>query len=187
MMAPCFLRRQHAARGFLRPEENGVEIGAEHLAPFLGRHFDGTAAMGDAGIVDQDGDGAEGFFGGIEGARHGGAVGDVGCDGNGLAAVLFDFIFQRLKPLDAARHQRDGGAVVGQRARKLHAKAAGGAGDQRDAALQIEHGGGLHGSNLIHTQPSLMNRLGRSSRLFCAGKLASAEEFGEKTLAGDHQ
>ena len=82
-----FLGRQHAARGFLRPEENGVEIGAEHLAPFLGRHFDGAAAMRDAGIVDQDGDGAEGFFGGIVCARHGGAVGDVGLDGDGLAAM----------------------------------------------------------------------------------------------------
>ncbi len=108
--------------------------------------------MRDAGIVDQDGDGAEGFLGGIVCARHGGAVGDVGLDGDGLAALVLDFIFQRFKPLDPPRHQRDRGAVVRQRAGELHAQPAGGAGDQRNAALQVEHVGGFHGSTLIHTR-----------------------------------
>ena len=51
--------RQHAARGLLRPEEHRVEIGAEDAPPFLLGQLDGAGRVRDAGIVDQDGDGAE--------------------------------------------------------------------------------------------------------------------------------
>ena len=142
---------QHAARGLLRPEEHRVEIGREHAAPFLRRHLGGAAAVRDAGIVDQDGDGAESLFGGVEGARHGGAVGDVGFDRDGLAACCLDLFFERLQPVGAPRHQRDRGAIVGQRLGELRAEPARGAGHQRHAAFQVEHVGGFHVKRSIHT------------------------------------
>ncbi len=150
-IAPLLLGGQHAARALLRPVEQSVEIDREHAAPFLRRHLDGAAGRhGDAGVVDQDGDGAEGLFGLVEGARHGGAVGDVGLDGQSFAALGFDVFFERGKALGAAGDQRDGGAVVGERKRELHAQAAGGAGHQRDAALEIEHVCCFHGPLYTH-------------------------------------
>ena len=122
------------------------------------RHSSGVTStarrrrLRDAGIVDQDGDGAEGLLGGVEGARHGGAVGDVGLDGDGLAAFAFDLVLERLEPVGAPRHQRDRGAVVGERLGELHAQPAGRAGHQRHAALQVEHLGGFHAAP--YTQPA---------------------------------
>ena len=145
MIEPCLLRRQHAARGLLRVAEHRVEIDAEHLAPFLRRHLDRAhGRLRDAGIVDEDGDSAEGLLGGVEGAAHRGAVGDVGLDRHRLAAFAFDLVLERFEPVGAARHQRDGGAVVGERAGKLHAEPAGRAGDQRDAAFEVEQVPGFH-------------------------------------------
>ena len=136
---PCWPAGQHAAGGLLRPVEHGVEIGREHAAPFLRRDV-GRAhgALRDAGIVDQQGDGAEGLFGLVEGAHHGGAVGDVGFDGDRAAALPFDRGFQVLQPLDPPRHQRHRRAIVGERPRELSAEPAGRAGDQRDAAGEVE-------------------------------------------------
>ena len=74
--------------------------------------------MRDAGIVDQDGDGAECLLGRVEGARHGGAVEHVGLDRHRLAAVASILFLQILQPVGAPRHQRDRGAVLGQHARK---------------------------------------------------------------------
>ena len=132
-------------RRFLRPVEHGVEIDCEYAAPFLFARFDGAhRLLRDAGIVDQDGDGAEGFFGGVEGARHGGTVGDVGFDRDGFAAFAFDLVFQRFESIRPPRHQRHRSAVVGQRMSELRAEPAGGAGHQRHAAGEIEHRGGFH-------------------------------------------
>ncbi len=79
---------------------------------------------------------------------HCGAVGDVGFDGNRLAAFGLDVFFERLQAIRPARHQRDRGAVIGQRLGELRAQAAGGAGHQRHAAFQIEHIGGFHSQAL---------------------------------------
>ena len=54
-------------------------------------------------------------FGLIEGARHGRAVGDVGLDGDGVAAFRLDLGLQRIEPFRAPRHQRDRRAIVGER------------------------------------------------------------------------
>ncbi len=64
------VRGEHAPRGLLRPEEHRVEIGADHVAPFVFGEVDGAGGMGDAGVVDQDGHGAERLLGLIEGAVH---------------------------------------------------------------------------------------------------------------------
>ena len=147
---PCCLAASMRRAASCALVKHRVEIDAEHLAPFLRRYLDGAPRrLRDAGIVDQNGDGAEGLLGGVEGARHGGAVGDVGFDGDGLAAFAFDLGFERRKPVGPPRHQRDRCAVIGQRLGELDAEPAGGAGYQRHAAFQAEHLGGFHAETLI--------------------------------------
>ena len=137
-MAPPRAGREHPARRFLGAIEHRVEIGRENAPPFLFRHVDGAAGMGHAGIVDQDGDGAEILLGSIEGRRHRRAVAHVGLDRKRAAAGFFDARFEVRKPIGAARHQHHRGAVLGQAFGKAHAEAAGGAGHQCDFAVQIE-------------------------------------------------
>jgi hypothetical protein len=143
------LRRQHAVRRFLRAEEHRVEIGGKHLAPFLRRHVDGTAGLGDAGIVDQDGDGAEGLLGGVEGARHGGAVGHIGLDRNGAAARRLDRRLQFGKPFRSPRHQCDRRAVIRQRPGEVTPESARRTGHHRHAAFQAEHISSFHSTPFI--------------------------------------
>ena len=67
-----------------------------------------------------------------------------------LPPVAFDFVLERLEPVGPPRHQRDRGAVIGQRPGELHAEPAGRAGHQRHAAFQAEHLGGFHAEAVIH-------------------------------------
>ena len=135
---------EHAARRLLRPEEHGIEIGADHPPPFLLRQLDRAVGMRDAGIVDQDGDGAERLLGRIEGARHGVAVEHVGARSRRAAAGGCDARLDRREPIGAARHQRDRGTVLGQHLGEPHAEPARRAGDQRDPAGEIEKLGCAH-------------------------------------------
>ena len=80
--------------------------------------------MRNAGIVDEDRDGAEGLLRGVERTRHGDVVGHIRFDGKCLAALSFDVVFERLKPIGPPRHQRDSSAIVCQCLGKLGAKAA---------------------------------------------------------------
>ena len=75
---------------------------------------------------------------------------DIGGDGDGAPASAFDLSLERLDAVGAARHQRDRRAVVGERARKLAAEPARGAGHQRDAACEIEQVGGFHAGASPH-------------------------------------
>ena len=64
---------------------------ASRLVPTTRRHsssrqLDRAVGMRHAGIVDQDGDGAERLLGGVEGADHGVAVEHVGGDRDRAAA-----------------------------------------------------------------------------------------------------
>ena len=106
--------------------------------------------MRDAGIVDEDRDGAKGLLRRIEGARHGGAVGNVGFDRDRLPALLFDLVLEGLEPVRPPRHERERGAILRQRPGELHAETAGRAGHQRHAAFQAEHLGGFHAEAVIH-------------------------------------
>ena len=65
-------------------------------------------------------------------------VGDVERDDVRVAALGLDLGAQALQPLDAAAGQHHAGAGLGQVARELRAQAAGGAGDEGDAARQID-------------------------------------------------
>ena len=108
-----------------------------------------TARVGmrDARIVDQDGDGAERLLRFVEGAHHRVAVEHVGLDRQRAAAGGLDARLHVGEPVGAARHQRDRGAVLGQHLGEAHAEPARRAGDQRDAAGEIEQiGCGAHRS-----------------------------------------
>ena len=94
--------------------------------------------MRHAGIVDQDGDGAEGRLGLVERARHRVAVEHVGGDRDRTAARLLDARLHRRELLLAAGDQRDRRAFARQHLGEAHAKPARRAGDQRDAPLEVE-------------------------------------------------
>ena len=130
--------REHAARRLLRPEEHRVEIGREHAAPFFLRRVDRAAGWRDAGIVDQDGDGAEGLLG----ARRRRAAWP-----RGRAHRPRRRPHVRRPPrsspagrraVRAARHQRDRRAVRRQHLGEARAEPARCAGHERDFAGQIE-------------------------------------------------
>ena len=65
------------------------------------------------------------------------------------------FFLQRFEPVGAARHQHDLRAVRRQHLGEARAEPARRAGDQRDAAGEIEQFGGLHGSLL---SPAIQHR-----------------------------
>ena len=143
-MAPPVPAASMRRAAFLRPEEHRVEIGADYAAPLLFGYFDRAVGVRDAGVVDQNGDGAERLLGLVEGARHGLAVEHIGLDRDGPAAGGFDARLDGGEPIGAARHQRDRGAILGQHFGETHAQPARRAGDQRDAAGEIEQVGRAH-------------------------------------------
>ena len=65
-------------------------------------------------------------------------VGDVELDHMGIATLGFDLGAQRLQPLDPAPGERDARAGFREGPRELLAQTAGGAGDERDAAREID-------------------------------------------------
>src|SRR5262249_51237872 len=99
-----------------------IKIGGQDLPPLLWRHFDRSTAMGDAGIVDEDRHSAEGFLGGIEGACHCRAVGNVRLDSKSAASLIFDLAFQRFEPLGPPCHQYNSGAIVRECSSELRAQ-----------------------------------------------------------------
>ncbi len=96
--------------------------------------LDRAARMGDAGIVDEDGDGAERGFRRIERAPHRSAIEHVGFDRQRPAAGRRDLILERDDPVLAPRDQRDRRAVRRQHLGKAQPEPARGAGDEADPA-----------------------------------------------------
>jgi hypothetical protein len=94
--------------------------------------------MGNPGIVDQDGDGAELRLDGVEGALDRVAVEDVGLHGDDAAARCLDPGRHPGEPIPASRHQSDGSAVGRQKLGETSPKAARRAGHQRHPSGDIE-------------------------------------------------
>jgi hypothetical protein len=115
-----------------------VNVGVENEVVVLRRHLGQLLRRRDARVVDQDVDRAHLGLGVGDGGLDAGVVGDVEPDDVGIAAVGFDLGAQRLQALDPAAGQRDAGAGLRERPRELRAEAAGGAGDERDAAGKID-------------------------------------------------
>src|SRR5262252_173484 len=129
---------QHPPCRLLRPEEHRVEIGADDAPPLRFRKLQRASRMRDAGIVDQDGDGAERLLGFVECARHRGAIEDVGPDRYGTPARLFDARLHRREPIGATRHQHHRRTFARQHLGEAHAEPARRAGYERDPAFEIE-------------------------------------------------
>jgi hypothetical protein len=117
------------ARRFQIDRDGLVEVG-------LGEVIE-ASDQGDAGIVDQDVDGAELVVGLLDHGGDGLAVGDVGGDGDGIAALGFDGIGDRGGLVGSvAVVDGDVGAGICEGQRDGGADAAGSAGDEGGAIGQ---------------------------------------------------
>ena len=94
------------------------------------------APGGDAGVVDEDGDGPQRRLGVGEGLRHRGAIGDVHGHRRGLAAAAANLGLELLQDIEAPRRERHLGAGLGQHAREMAAEAGGGPRHQRGLAVE---------------------------------------------------
>ena len=92
----------------------------------------------DAGIVDQHVDRPEDLLDQPDGAPDAALIGDVQGDARDPAAAACDLALQLLELVELAGGEADRGAVPGQHLGKAPAEALRGAGDQSDAAGQIE-------------------------------------------------
>ena len=97
----------------------------------------------DAGVVDQDIDAAEFAFDAFDHGGDRGFVGDVGNDGDRFAAALLKLRDRGIRLRRVAPDDGDGSTCLRQPARHAQPNAAIAAGDDGDAAGEVE-GGGCH-------------------------------------------
>jgi hypothetical protein len=97
----------------------------------------------DAGVVDQNIDAAEFGFRALHHGRDRGLVGDVGDDRDCLGAALLEFGDRRVRFRRVASDDRDHSTGFRQPARHAEPNAAIAAGNDGDAAGEVE-GGGCH-------------------------------------------
>ncbi len=140
MLPPLRLRfaRDHALRDRLGDEERALEVGVDHLVPVGLGLLEHALRHRDAGIVDQHVDRAERVLDGRDRALDAGVVGDVQSDARDLAAAGGNLALQLGELVQLAGGEADRGAALGQHPGEALAEALRGAGDQRDAAGQIE-------------------------------------------------
>ena len=109
----------------------------------------------DAGVVDQDIDAAEFAFGALDHGGDRGLVGDVGDDRDGFAAALLQLRDRGIRLRRVAPDDGDRSTGLRQPARHAQADAAIAAGDDGNAAGEIE-GGGCHGRCPFLVMPGLV-------------------------------
>ena len=126
--------RTHEALG---PVEGGGEIGGDHVVPVLVGHRHDELVAGDAGVVDEDLDGAELGVDLLAGLGDRGGVGDVDLEGLGLLALGEDIVGD-LHAGVGLRDAKHGVAVGGETFRDGLADAATGSGDEGDARIVRE-------------------------------------------------
>ena len=130
---------QHAPGRLLGGEPDRVEIDRHDAAPLIRAELDAALqAAGYAGIVDDQRDGAEGRFGGIEGRGNARPIGDVELDAVAAAAGGSDLAAERFQAVAPAGGHHDGRAMGGKNLGKAPPEARGGTGDQRHFAGQVE-------------------------------------------------
>ena len=93
---------------------------------------------GDAGIVDEQRDGAEDLLGGVEGGGDARGVRDVERDGVGLAALSSDLGDQGVEAVRRRAASTTRRAMRGEDLGEAPAESRRGAGDQRHLAGQVE-------------------------------------------------
>src|SRR5690606_31144056 len=91
----------------------------------------------DAGVVDEDVDASEPPGGAVDEGLYLIAVGDVGGDGEGLPAVLFDLGRERLDPVSAAGAEHEAGTLGTEVAGGGLAEPAARAGDDDDFPFDL--------------------------------------------------
>ena len=114
-----------------------VRLVREDVVPVAGASCAGEAVLGDAGVVDQDVDGAEvgedGFGAGLDGVF----AGDVEGEGFGGAAGGGDFGGDGFELVEIAGGEGDGGAVGGECEGAGAADALGGSGDEGNSCPKV--------------------------------------------------
>ncbi len=140
--AAAALARDQTRRRLARHQPRALEIGVEHAVPILLTVFEDGLGDGDAGIVDENIDAAQGLFGGIEGLAHAVALGHVADHGRHAPPGLGYSGSGLVQRRPVARHQRHIGARLGQHLRKMLPEAARRAGDERlfPGEREIRHG-----------------------------------------------
>ena len=124
----------------LAPEHGASQIDPHRSVPNRRVHLgDGKIPTDELGvrirrIVMQDVESPERFFRGAEEFLKGLLVGDIGADGEALAAILLDCLDNILSPLIVDIADDDGSAFGGESKRAPSTDSRGGAGDHGDSA-----------------------------------------------------
>lgn len=119
-------------------EEGAPEVGLEDFEEFGGGDVLGEGARaGGAGVVDEDVDGAEGASDVAQHGFDGAGVGDVGADGEGVAAGVLDVVGYGLDVGFGAGADGDAGAAAAELEGDGAADAGAGAGDDDDGCCFI--------------------------------------------------
>ena len=129
----------HAGQASLRHDERGVKVDVDDATEVLGAHVEHGGALDNAGIVDQDiGRGAKiGLDLGDE-LGDNGLVSDVGHVAVSLKAQLAVVLLGLGDLVGVTRVKGDLGAGLAERLGNGHTNAVGGAGYERDLAIQAE-------------------------------------------------
>ena len=104
MMWPL-LQADHPRRHGFAQQEHGFQVGVEHRVPHFFGGFLHRDEISDAGVVDEDLDGAEFLLGLADGGGNIARARHVGWHGYRLASVALKFAHNGLKPLFIARAQ----------------------------------------------------------------------------------
>src|SRR6185312_1122530 len=147
----------HSRQSGLRDEEAGLEVRVDDVVPIIFGDGIDRLRVGDAGVVDEDVDGAQLGFDGADELRDLSGDGDIGLDGDGAASELADFGGDSFGFCSAV-NEVDGniGSGGGESQCNAAADATAGAGDESDAADKRGHEKRVKDS----TTPIILERAG---------------------------
>ena len=128
----------HAAGDGLGNEKAAAQIGVEDEVPVVPCNVERGLADVAAGVVDENMNLAEGGFGFCRHLLDALLVADVELERNGAAAERRDFRFKCGERFARAAGEHQVGSGLGERARKILAKAAAGSGDDGYLAGEVE-------------------------------------------------
>jgi len=130
--------RNHTACDGLRDEKAAAQICVENQIPIIPSDFERGLANVAAGIVDQDVEMAVDVFGSRSKFLDVLLIADVEFEGGGAAAEGPDFFFKGRERFAAAAGEDEVGAGFGECAREILSEPAACAGDDGDAAGEVE-------------------------------------------------
>ncbi len=130
--------RDHAFRDRLRDEERALEVGVDHLVPVGLGLLEHALGHRDAGVVDQHVDRAERVLDARDRTLDARVVDDVQRDACDPAASSGDLALQGSKLVELTGGEADRGAALRQDPGEPLAEPLRGAGDERDAAGEVE-------------------------------------------------